>query len=77
MEEQLYKVFSGVAIDVSMVKKHLEQNGIKCYAENRNGADNSQWSAPGFDPYIDLKVGENMVEKAIALIEKFMTAKAE
>lgn len=77
METQLYKVFSGLAIDVSMVKKHLEKNGIKCYAQNRNGADNSQWSAPGFDPYIDLQVEKDKVESAVTLIESFMNAKAE
>ncbi|MCQ2253792.1 MAG: DUF2007 domain-containing protein [Bacteroidales bacterium] len=78
MEAQLYKVFSGLAIDVNIVKKHLEKNSIKCYVENRNGSDNkSEWSESGFDPYVDLKVEEDKVESAINLIEEFLNTKAE
>lgn len=72
MEKQLYTVFSGLAFDVNMIKKHLEKNGIKCYAENhKDSGTESRWSQPGFDPCLYLKVEADMVESAITLIENF------
>lgn len=72
MEKQLYTVFSGLAFDVSMVKKLLEKNGIRCYAENHKDlGTESKWSQPGFDPCLYLKVEADMVESAINLIESF------
>ncbi|MCQ2249639.1 MAG: hypothetical protein MJZ66_00875 [Bacteroidales bacterium] len=73
MEKELYTVYSGLAIDVSMVKKHLEKNGVRCYAENhKDSGTESEWSVPGFDPCLYLKVEKDMVEKAVGLIEKYM-----
>lgn len=78
METQLYKVFSGLAIDVNIVRKHLEQNGIKCFVANRHAGDgDSQWSVPTFDPNVDLEVEADNVEKAVKLIDVFLKTKAE
>jgi len=76
MEKELYTVFSGLAIDVNMVKKHLEKNGVRCCAENhKDSGTESKWSVPGFDPFLYLKVEKDMVEKAVGLIEEFMKEK--
>ena len=78
MEKQSVKVFSGLAIDVSMLKKHLINNGIDCYAQNRNAGDNENgWAEQGFDPYVELYVSPDRAEEATALIEQFLNTKAE
>lgn len=78
METQSVKVFSGLAIDVNTVKKHLASQGIECYAENRNAGDNGNgWAEHGFDPYMELKVPKEQAQKAEELINEFLNTKAE
>lgn len=76
--EKSEKIFSGLAIDVRLIKKYLESNGIKCYADNSNAsANNSKWAGNGFDPCIDLMVDETQASKARQLVEEFLNTKAE
>jgi hypothetical protein len=78
METKSVKIFSGLAIDVSMLKKHLTNNGIDCYAQNRNAGENENgWAEQGFDPYVELYVSQDRADEATALIEKFLNTKAE
>lgn len=78
METQSVKIFSGLAIDVSMLKKHLTSNGIDCYAQNRNAGENETgWAEQGFDPYVELYVSTDRADEATALIEKYLNTKAE
>ena len=78
METQSVKVFSGLAIDVNLVKKLLQSNGIDCYAQNRNAGDNENgWAEQGFDPYVELFVVPDRADEATALIDKFLNTKAE
>ncbi|MBR4266914.1 MAG: DUF2007 domain-containing protein [Bacteroidales bacterium] len=78
METQLYKVFSGPAIDVNIIRKHLESNGIKCFVENRRGDENeSKYSVSTFDPTVVLEVEAENVESAVQLIDTFLKTKAE
>ena len=78
MEAQLFKVFSGPAIDVNIIRKYLEQNNINCFVENHHGDETqSKWSLPTFDPNVVLEVEEDNVETAIKLIDSFLKTKAE
>ncbi|MBO4772072.1 MAG: DUF2007 domain-containing protein [Bacteroidales bacterium] len=79
METLSEKVFSGLAIDVNLVKKLLQSNGIDCYAQNRNAGENENgWAEQGFDPYVELFVtSQDRAEEATALIEQFLNTKAE
>ncbi|MBP5683433.1 MAG: DUF2007 domain-containing protein [Bacteroidales bacterium] len=78
METQSEQVFSGLAIDVNLVKKLLQSNGIDCYARNRNAGENENgWAEQGFDPFVELYVAKDRADEATALIEKFLNTKAE
>lgn len=79
METLSVKVFSGLAIDVNLVKKLLQSNGIDCYAQNRNAGENENgWAEQGFDPYVELFVtSPDRADEATALIEQFLNTKAE
>ena len=78
METQSVIVFSGLAIDVNMVKKLLQNSGIDCYAQNRNAGENENgWAEQGFDPYVELLVTQDRADEATAIIEKFLNTKAE
>jgi hypothetical protein len=79
MEKQSVMIFSGLAIDVNIVKKLLQSNGIDCYAQNRNAGDNENgWAEQGFDPYVELFVtSPDRADEATALIEQFLNTKAE
>ena len=79
METLSEKVFSGLAIDVNLVKKLLQSNGIDCYAQNRNAGENENgWAEQGFDPYVELFVTQpDRAEEATALIDTFLNTKAE
>ncbi len=78
METKSVKVFSGLAIDVNTVKKHLESKGINCYAENRNAGDNGNgWAETGFDPYVELFTTEDQAIKAKELVDELLNTKAE
>ncbi len=79
MEKQSVMVFSGLAIDVNIVKKLLRNSGIDCYAQNRNAGDNENgWAEQGFDPYVELFVtSPDRADEATALIDKFLNTKAE
>ena len=79
MEKQSVMVFSGLAIDVNIVKKLLQNSGIDCYAQNRNAGDNENgWAEQGFDPYVELFVtSPDRADEATALIDKFLNTKAE
>jgi len=78
MEKQSVMVFSGLAIDVNIVKKLLRNSGIDCYAQNRNAGENENgWAEQGFDPYVELYVSQDRADEATALIEKFLNTKAE
>jgi len=78
METQYYKVFTGQAIDVKMVKNYLAQNGIKSFAENRSDASAGvEWNKREFDPYMELKVASSDLETAEKLVDEFLNTKAE
>ncbi|MBO7599387.1 MAG: DUF2007 domain-containing protein [Bacteroidales bacterium] len=77
MEKQYYKVFTGQAIDVKMVKNHLAQNGIKSFAENRSNSTGVEWNKRDFDPFMELKVESTDLEKAVKLVDEFLNTKAE
>ena len=78
METQSVKVFSGLAIDVNLVKKLLQSNGIDCYAQNRNAGENENgWAEQGFDPYVELLVTQDRADEATAIIDAFLNTKAE
>ena len=78
METQLFKVFSGLAIDVNIIRKHLESNGIKCFVDNKHSDnENSKWSEPVFDPNVNLEVEPQNAETALKLIDVFLKTKAE
>ncbi|MBQ5575514.1 MAG: DUF2007 domain-containing protein [Bacteroidales bacterium] len=78
METQSVIVFSGLAIDVNMVKKLLQNSGIDCYAQNRNAGENENgWAEQGFDPYVELLVTQDRADEATAIIDKFLNTKAE
>ena len=78
METKSVIVFSGLAIDVNMVKKLLQSNGIESYAQNRNAGENENgWAEQGFDPFVELYVSKDRADEATALIENFLNTKAE
>ncbi|MCQ2975195.1 MAG: DUF2007 domain-containing protein [Bacteroidales bacterium] len=78
METQYYKVFTGQAIDVKMVKNFLQKHNIKSFAENRNEVNSNEWNEPtNFDPYMELMVAATDLEKSVKLVDEFMNSRAK
>ncbi len=78
METQFFQVFNGLPMDVNIVRKHLEKNGIKCFVSNKHIEEKkNKWSEPSFDPTVSLEVISSQAETALKLIDVFLKTKAE
>ncbi len=74
--QNVLEIYSGSTVDAGFVKKHLEENGVVCFVENKHDATiTANWTEIKSVIGSSVLVKSNDFEKAENLVKQYLNSR--